>query len=176
MAGFHFSNRPELVEALALMCPGSSFRSDMNPETGEYDYENIHWQIQDGVDWTPPPKEAVLAYLEKIQLEWDTKVKYQVLRKDQYPDLNELADAVYHQSQGNNAPMEAYVAKVQAVKDQYPKNDPTLDWRGSASGTTRGAIPLPSFQQNPNISLPTEVYTYQGPGVVVHPDLLPPTV
>lgn len=176
MAGFSFTTRPDLVEALALMCPGASFRSDMNPDTGEYDYENVHWQIQDGVTWTPPSKEAVYAYLEKIQLEWDTKVKYQVLRKDQYPDLNELADAVYHQSQGNNAPMEAYVAKVQAVKSQFPKNDATLDWRGSASGTNRGPIPLPSFQQNPNISLPTEVYTYQGPGVVVHPDLLPPTV
>jgi hypothetical protein len=68
------------------------------------------------------------------------------------------------------------LAAVQAVKDQFPKNDPTLDWRGSATGTNRGAIPSPSFQQNPNISMPEELYTYQGPGVIVHPDLLPPTV
>ena len=173
MAGFSFSSRPELVEALALMCPGSAFRSDVNPETGEYDYEHVHWQIHEGVEWTPPPAEAVYAYLNQIQNEWDTKVKYQVLRKDQYPKLETLADAIYHQSQGNNAPMEAYVAAVQAVKDQFPKNDPTLDWRGSASGTNRGAIPDPTFQQNPNISLPTDIYTYVGPGTLVHPSLMP---
>lgn len=170
MAGFSFNTRPDLAEALALLAPGASFRVDINELTGEYDYEGVVWDIAEGVDYTPPSKEVVEAYLEKIQLEWDTQVKYSVLRKDAYPSLEELADAVFWQAQGDNTKMEAYVAAVQAVKDTYTKNDPTLEWRGSASGTNRGALPSRAFQQNPNISLPDTVYTYTAPGVIVSPD------
>lgn len=171
MAGFAFTYRPQLSEALALLCPGASFRSDINPDTGDYDYDHVVWLHDDSHEWTPPTKDVVEAYLTKIQEEWDLKVKYKVLRKQVYPDVAQLADAIYHQSQGNNVPMEAYIAAVQAVKEQFPKNDPNLDWRGSAKGTVRGPIPSAiNDQQNPEISLPDEVFAYLAPGVVVPPE------
>jgi hypothetical protein len=109
--------------------------------------------------------------LAKIQEEWDLKVKYKVLRAQVYPDVEQLADAIFWQSQGDNSKMEAYIAAVQAVKEQFPKNDPNLDWRGSAKGTIRGPIPSAvSDQQHPEISLPDEVFPYLAPGVVVPPE------
>jgi hypothetical protein len=38
-----------------------------------------------------------------------------------YPPLQDLADAIVHQADGNNAPMEAYIAACLAVKQQFPK-------------------------------------------------------
>jgi len=73
-----------------------------------------------GVGWTynPDTDECELIVdpdAWKVGLEWDG------LRRLSYPDLGELADALYHQQNGNNVPMEEYLAKCQAVKDQYPK-------------------------------------------------------
>lgn len=42
-------------------------------------------------------------------------------RKDAYPPLEDLADALYWQAQGNPAPMAAYLAKCGAVKTANPK-------------------------------------------------------
>ena len=167
--GFQFLGRPELSEALALMCPGTSFRCDTNPETGEFDYDHVHWQIHDGIDWTPPPKEEVEAYLTKIQDEWDLKVKYSVLRQRAYPDVAELADAIYWQQEGDNSKMEAYLQKVADVKSLYPKNDPTIEWRGSALGTIKGPFPSAEYMQNPAISLPEKTYDYTHPDVIIGP-------
>lgn len=161
MPGFSFNTRPELAEALALMCPGSHFRCDINPETGEYDYDHVVWENPANIDWTPPSKESVEAYLQQIQEEWDEKVKYKQLRAIAYPDLTELADAMYWQMQGDSTKMEAYLEKVAAVKEQFPKNDPTLPWRGSALGTIKGAFPDYTIMQNPSISLPTETFPYE---------------
>jgi hypothetical protein len=155
MAGFSFTSRPQLIEALALLCTGASFQSDVNPETGEYDFEHVTFH-HTAEEYTPPTKEVVMAYLEKIQLEWDEKVKYSVLRQYAYPAVEELADAVYWQSQGDNTKMEEYLAKVELVKTTFPKNDPTLPWRGSAKGTVVGAFPGADIMQNPKISLPDE--------------------
>jgi len=44
------------------------------------------------------------------------------LRRAAYPPLADLADALYWQSQGDNSKMDAYNAKIAAVKARYPKN------------------------------------------------------
>ena len=47
------------------------------------------------------------AYIEKRQME--------------YPPLTDLADALYHQSKGDETKLTAYLAKCEAVKQKYPK-------------------------------------------------------
>jgi hypothetical protein len=38
-----------------------------------------------------------------------------------YPPVSELGDALYWQTKGDNSKIEAYLAKCEAVKAQYPK-------------------------------------------------------
>lgn len=162
MSGFKFSTRPQLVEALALLCPGSCFRSDENPETGEYDYDHVVWQHDE--TWTPPSKQVVEAYLLKIQTEWDEKVKYQQLRKVSYPDIGAQLDALWHaMDEGVIPKIEPMYSEVKAVKDQFAKGDATLPWRGSAIGTIKGEYPTDEMMQNPAISLPEETFPYSPP-------------
>lgn len=42
-------------------------------------------------------------------------------RRQAYPPLADLADALFWQSKGDEAPMKAYLAKVEAVKTKFPK-------------------------------------------------------
>lgn len=162
--GFKFTSRPQLIEAVALMCPGACFRSDENPETGEYDFENLHFDIPPGSDWTPPTKVEVETYLAKIQAEWDEGVKYSMLRKVSYPDAGEQLDALWHAMDTGAMPkVDEFYDMIKAVKDQFPKNDPTLPWRGSALGTIKGAYPDDSIMQNPKISLPDATYPFTPP-------------
>lgn len=48
-------------------------------------------------------------------------VAYKDLRRDAYPPVADLADALVHQANGDSAAMTAYVAACNAVKAQYPK-------------------------------------------------------
>lgn len=51
---------------------------------------------------------------------WKDGLTNFALRALSYPPLTELADALVHQQAGDDGPMQVYLAKVQAVKDQYP--------------------------------------------------------
>ena len=42
-------------------------------------------------------------------------------RQHEYPPLADLADALYHQSKGDETKLTAYLAKCEAVKQKYPK-------------------------------------------------------
>jgi hypothetical protein len=42
-------------------------------------------------------------------------------RRDAYPPLQDLADALYWQAQGNDGPMQAYLARCKDVKTKFPK-------------------------------------------------------
>lgn len=54
------------------------------------------------------------------------KVDYRERRRAEYPPVTQLADALYWQQNGDPSKMEAYLAKVAAVKAKYPKpNDRT---------------------------------------------------
>ena len=48
---------------------------------------------------------------------------YAELRRDAYPPLSDLADALYWQGQGDDTKMKAYLAAVDAVKRQFPKSN-----------------------------------------------------
>ena len=43
------------------------------------------------------------------------------LRRAEYPPLADLADALYWQTQGDETKMTAYLEKIQAVKERFPK-------------------------------------------------------
>ena len=47
--------------------------------------------------------------------------QYQRDRQPEYPDLTDLADALYWSNQGDNTKLDEYYAKVSAVKTKYPK-------------------------------------------------------
>ena len=46
------------------------------------------------------------------------------LRRDAYPPLSDLADALYWQEQGDPTKLQKYHEKVAAVKARYPKLPP----------------------------------------------------
>jgi hypothetical protein len=46
---------------------------------------------------------------------------YRGKRAQEYPNLTDLADAVYWQANGDNTKMQEYLANVAAVKEKYPK-------------------------------------------------------
>jgi len=46
---------------------------------------------------------------------------YIAKRQPEYPPLTDLADALYHQSKGDETKLTAYLAKCEAVKQKYPK-------------------------------------------------------
>ena len=46
---------------------------------------------------------------------------YIAKRQPEYPPLTDLADALYHQSKGDETKLTAYLAKCESVKTKYPK-------------------------------------------------------
>jgi hypothetical protein len=49
------------------------------------------------------------------------KGDYVKRRTQEYPDLAELADALYWESKGDKTKMIAYIAKCDKVKTKFPK-------------------------------------------------------
>jgi hypothetical protein len=49
---------------------------------------------------------------------------YKALRRRAYPPLEELADALYWQHNGDSSKMEAYLTAMAKVKETYPKPPP----------------------------------------------------
>lgn len=123
---YELKNRPELSDALVLLCPGAPFISNMNPETQEYDYDHIEWQTHP--NWTPPPKAEVEAYLAKIQAEWDAAKKYQLSRAVTYPSIGEQLDALWHaMDEGTLPKIEPMYSDIKATKTAFPKGDPSVE-------------------------------------------------
>ena len=52
---------------------------------------------------------------------WVDPEAYIPKRVKEYPPLTDLADALYHQSKGDETKLTAYLAKCEAVKQKYPK-------------------------------------------------------
>jgi len=52
---------------------------------------------------------------------WVDPDAYKNKRAPEYPPLTDLADALYHQSKGDETKLTAYLAKCEAVKQKYPK-------------------------------------------------------
>ena len=76
------------------------------------------WNVE---QWgVPPTMEEIEAKEAELIAEFKS-TQYQRDRIREYPNLSVLADAIYHQANGNNEPMEAYIAACKAVKDAFPK-------------------------------------------------------
>jgi len=56
------------------------------------------------------------------QINEDIQNNVLVMRRNAYPDLAELADAMFWNAQGDSTKLDAYYAKCKAVKEQYPKD------------------------------------------------------
>ncbi len=63
---------------------------------------------------------AVVYNEEAVQAYMDAHA-YIAKRQAEYPPLTDLADALYHQSKGDETKLTAYLAKCEAVKTKYPK-------------------------------------------------------
>lgn len=85
--------------------------------TGEYNTPNFRWldKVQ-----SKPSKEEIETALAEVEAEY-AATEYQRLRRPEYPDLAQLADAIYWQAQGDDSKMTAYLAAVEEVKQKYPK-------------------------------------------------------
>lgn len=70
----------------------------------------------------PVELDMVAVSTELARLKAEAKAtEYQRKREKEYPPLTELADALYHQQNGDDTKMTAYLAKCEAVKQKYPK-------------------------------------------------------
>jgi hypothetical protein len=65
--------------------------------------------------------ENIVAYNEATVQAYMDANAYIPKRQSEYPPLTDLADALYHQSKGDETKLTAYLAKCEAVKTKYPK-------------------------------------------------------
>jgi len=49
------------------------------------------------------------------------EIHYTILRRGEYPPLEQLADALVHQSLGDDSYLKEYIEKCRKVKEKYPK-------------------------------------------------------
>lgn len=98
---------PYTSTALQNLKPGATW------ELRNEDYDTLQWTdlIQ-----TRPTKVEVETEARRLQAEWDV-LEYQRLRAPKYPPIGDQLDALW---KGGTA-AEEMLAKVQAVKAQYPK-------------------------------------------------------
>ena len=92
-------------------------------------YPTAEWILRgedyDGLEWldkniSKPSREELETETANLQKEWDN-TEYQRQRAPEYPSAQELADALYWQSKGDNSKMAAYITACEAVKAKYPK-------------------------------------------------------
>lgn len=100
----------KISAALRSLVPDAQFGIEDN------DWNKLKW-----MDSRPcPSKEEVMAEVERLRLDWESKA-YQRQRQPEYPPMSDYLDAIYWQSKGDDSKMEAYLAAVEAVKEKYPK-------------------------------------------------------
>jgi hypothetical protein len=110
------------AKAIHKLRPGAEFSLDgaeINWETDAASGVTYATNVIYHTEVQPITKEEYDAILPEVIAE-EPKL-YQFERSHAYPSLTELADAIYWQAQGDNTKMEAYLAKVQAVKEAFPK-------------------------------------------------------
>lgn len=57
---------------------------------------------------------------DQLETEWK-KTEYRRLRELEYPDISDLADALYWNSKGDSSKLELYYEQCELVKIKYPK-------------------------------------------------------
>lgn len=86
--------------------------------TGKFYSDNFYWSTDN--NQAIPTKEEIEDAVSVIRSQFESQ-KYQRARKLEYPPIEDLADALYWQSQGDDSKMTKYIAAVEAVKQKYPK-------------------------------------------------------
>jgi predicted nuclease with TOPRIM domain len=99
---------PQISTALSILRPDSSWVL-----CGEELYENIDWKDK---TQTKPTEEEVNEKVEELKIERQ-KTEYQRQRKPEYPSITDQLDALFHAG----VFPEDMAAKIQEVKDKYPK-------------------------------------------------------
>lgn len=107
----HYGHGSFFIKALNNLVGQGNFYLE-----GDDEYENVKkWHVDN-----PPTAEQVYAERDRLKAEWKSQ-EYARERKIDYPDLGELADAIYWREKGDDSKMKAYIAKVDAIKQQFPK-------------------------------------------------------
>lgn len=98
-------------QAIGSLLPGAEFsiRDD--------DYNTIDWWDE---VYQKPTEEEVESEVARLQTEYSQQ-EYQRQRAPEYPDLKELADALYWSSKGDSTKLDEYYTKCEVVKLKYPK-------------------------------------------------------
>lgn len=102
---------PNIIDALNSLKPNSEWTL-----VGK-EYSNLEWLDK---TQTKPTEEEVNQEIQRLQAEYEA-TEYQRQRAPEYPDLKELADALYWNSKGDNSKLEEYYVKCEEVKNKYPK-------------------------------------------------------
>jgi hypothetical protein len=100
-----------IYQAISSLLPGAEF------SIRENDYDQIDWWDE---VYQQPTKEEVEAEIVRLQAEYDL-TEYQRQRAPEYPDIKDLADALYWSSKGDNTKLDEYYSKCEEVKNKYPK-------------------------------------------------------
>ena len=69
------------------------------------------WHHQDAPTW-----KEIMDESDRLKT-----IAYQQMRAEEYPSLQEFADAYYWFQKGDDSKMNDYLIKVTAVKEKYPK-------------------------------------------------------
>jgi len=113
-------------EVLMSLSPNAPFGlTGVYVEFVEKDVNGVKVMTTPNLQWfdesiPKPTKEQIETERARLQAELDA-TEYQRQRALEYPPLTMLADALYHQQNGDETKMQDYLAAVQAVKDKYPK-------------------------------------------------------
>lgn len=97
----------DITKALVSLRPGAEWVLDGDQ------YEGLVWL---DLDQTQPTKEEIEAESIRLRSEWDA-LEYQRLRAPAYPPIGDQLDALWK----GGVAAEEMLARVQAVKTQYPK-------------------------------------------------------
>jgi len=102
---------PNIATAVLSLANGADFilRGDT--------YSGLEWL--DTVKRKPTQSE-IDTEIVRLQSVYNAN-EYARKRAPEYPPLTDLADALYHQSKGDETKLTAYLAKCEAVKQKYPK-------------------------------------------------------
>jgi hypothetical protein len=114
-----------IVKTLLSLSPDASWALDGPEIVWEQDPLNAENYIPKNLIWNSksipmPTKEQIETRMSELQAIADS-LAYQEQRKQEYPPLADLADAIYWQANGDTSKMTTYLAQVAAVKDRYPK-------------------------------------------------------
>lgn len=100
-----------ITEALRSLRPTASFTV-----VGET-YEGITWL---DAATKMPSRLEVEEEVARLKTQRELNA-YKEKRRLEYPPMSDYLDAVYWQSQGDDSKMIEYWAKIEAVKEKYPK-------------------------------------------------------